>query len=302
MGKTTRIVLLSVSTVLAIVMFLVIWAVRPGNYSAVLEEARNRNQSLLNIDVSVSNEEIRDALLEDGSLKEEIVSSLKADDGFVQEVSLASSDYVDSMHSDAIQAYVDEHADELADELAAMIDSAIASYVNENYDYALGIIDERIQAYVDANYGYLVTLINNAVAAGVTDPEAVAQAVMDTIYDDLAAYVSNVDIEALREELVSYFDSRISQVVSDASFSEEQLDSIADALLANEKVQSLIDEAKADAVSEALEQYAQNNRQRIVSVPDFSASPIVTTDSDYQAVREAERQAAIQSLLGKMGQ
>lgn len=298
MGKTTRIVLLSVSTVLAIVMFLVIWAVRPGNYSAVLEEARNRNQSLLNIDVSVSNEEIRDALLEDGSLKEEIVSSLKADDGFVQDVSLAAFDYVDSAHSDAIQAYVDEHADELA----AMIDSAIASYVNDNYDYALGIIDERIQAYVDANYDYLVALINNAVAEGVTDPEAVAQAVMDTIYDDLAAYVSTVDIEALREELVSYFDSRISQVVSDASFSEEQLDSIADALLANEKVQALIDEAKADAVSEALEQYAQNNRQRIVSVPDFSASPIVTTDSDYQAVREAERQAAIQSLLGKMGQ
>ena len=134
------------------------------------------------------------------------------------------------------------------------------------------------------------------------EEEANLEAVMDTIYDDLAAYVSTVDIEALREELVSYFDSRISQVVSDASFSEEQLDSIADALLANEKVQALIDEAKADAVSEALEQYAQNNRQRIVSVPDFSASPIVTTDSDYQAVREAERQAAIQSLLGKMGQ
>ena len=47
MGRKTRIVLLSVTTVLAVVTFIAMLAVRPGTESQVLEAARERQQEPL---------------------------------------------------------------------------------------------------------------------------------------------------------------------------------------------------------------------------------------------------------------
>ena len=80
MGKSTRIVLLSITVVLAIAAFLVLWAVRPGTDNSLLEEARNRQaDGLITVDNTVDSEEVKTALLSDQDFLNRLASALAAD-------------------------------------------------------------------------------------------------------------------------------------------------------------------------------------------------------------------------------
>ena len=68
----------------------------------------------------------------------------------------------------------------------------------------------------------------------------------------------------------------------------------------SDEVRSLVDGLEKRILDEVDSRIEDSAMRRVVSIPDFEASPVVTSEDDYSSVREAERQGAIQSLLNAL--
>lgn len=297
MGKSTRIVLLSVTAVLAIAVFLVLWAVRPGSDSALLEQARSRQpQGLVDVTGEVDYDVIADELMADEDFMNMVASAVDVD----QEAAV-DDETVRRIADEAIQAYVDANMDELY----AIVDGRIQAYVDENMDVLDSMIDAAIQDYVDANYDTLMSLIAQQVALESVDEAALADALVEPVSQeilaDVQAYVDTIDVEAIVAGIEEQVETYVQSVFAQANaYTDEQVASIRDAVMDSDEVRSLVDGLEKRILDEVDSRIEDSAMRRVVSIPDFEASPVVTSEDDYSSVREAERQGAIQSLLNAL--
>lgn len=297
MGKSTRIVLLSVTAVLAIAVFLVLWAVRPGSDSALLEQARSRQtQGLVDVTGEVDYDVIADELMADEDFMNMVASAVDVD----QETAV-DDETVRRIADEAIQAYVDANMDELY----AIVDGRIQAYVDENMDVLDSMIDTAIQDYVDANYDTLMSLIAQQVALESVDEAALADALVEPVSQkilaDVQAYVDTIDVEAIVAGIEEQVETYVQSVFAQANaYTDEQVASIRDAVMDSDEVRSLVDGLEKRILDEVDSRIEDSAMRRVVSIPDFEASPVVTSEDDYSSVREAERQGAIQSLLNAL--
>ena len=357
MGKSSRIVLLSITAVLAIAVFLVLWAVRPGSGSTLIADARARqSQGLITVDTAVDTAALADELLADGTFIDSIAAALAQNDTVSQSISdgarqaaeSAVASYVDSYvaeHQDeftalaasAVEAYVAQHADPLdaviderirtyvdsilpdieaaaaagyADEAVAgigsIVDERIQAYVSSSLDELDAIIAADIQAYVDANYDELLSIIRNEIAANTVDESAIADLVagnvLATIRADVEAYLGQLDLDAIIQRVDSYAASVVDSLLSQANgYTDEKIAQLEDSMLTDSDVQAIVDEAVTSAAAGSTAAPAEVTVRHVVSVPDFESSPVVENEADYSSVRQAERQAAIDSLMQAIG-
>lgn len=356
MGKSSRIVLLSITAVLAIAVFLVLWAVRPGSGSTLIADARARqSQGLITVDTAVDTAALADELLADGTFIDSIAAALAQNDTVARSISdgarqaaeSAVASYVDSYvaeHQDeftalaasAVEAYAAQYADQLdaviderirtyvdsilpdieaaaagyADEAVAgigsIVDERIQAYVSSSLDELDAIIAADIQAYVDANYDELLSIIRNEIAANTVDESAIADLVagnvLATIRADVEAYLGQLDLDAIIQRVDSYAASVVDSLLSQANgYTDEKIAQLEDSMLTDSDVQAIVDEAVTSAVAGSTAAPAEVTVRHVVSVPDFESSPVVENEADYSSVRQAERQAAIDSLMQAIG-
>ena len=100
MGKSSRIVVLSVFSVLTLCVFLALLAVRPGIQNDILAQARARQaQSLVDVNEPLETDpqtvseaeafadEVRQILLSDESFRSDVANSVASDPAFIESIS-----------------------------------------------------------------------------------------------------------------------------------------------------------------------------------------------------------------------
>lgn len=299
MGKSTRIILLSVTVVLAVAAFLVLWAVRPGSDSMLLEQARSRQvQGLVDIDAEVDYDQVAAALVADDGFMNSLSSVLLDDE---ESAARLDADEVEKIVEAAIDSYVAENMGELE----TVIDNAIRAYVDDNMDELDVIIDDSIRSYVDANYDTLLSLIAQQVALESVDEDVLAQALVEpvsqAVMQDLQAYIGSIDVDAIVAGVEDQVEAYVLSVFEQATgYTDEQIAALKDALMDSDEVRSLMDDLESRIMDEVDSRIEDSASRRVVSIPDFESSPVVTSEDDYSSVREAERQGAIQNLLNAL--
>lgn len=299
MGKSTRIILLSVTVVLAVAAFLVLWAVRPGSDSMLLEQARSRQvQGLVDIDAEVDYDQVAAALVADDGFMNSLSSVLIDDE---ESSARLDADEVEKIVEAAIDSYVAENMGELE----TVIDNAIRSYVDDNMDELDVIIDDSIRSYVDANYDTLLSLIAQQVALEAVDEDVLAQALVEpvsqAVMQDLQEYIGSIDVDAIVAGVEDQVEAYVLSVFEQATgYTDEQIAALKDALMDSDEVRSLMDDLESRIMDEVDSRIEDSASRRVVSIPDFESSPVVTSEDDYSSVREAERQGAIQNLLNAL--
>lgn len=191
MGRKTRIILLSVTAVLAVVTFIAMLAVRPGTDSEVLEEARARQQEPL-LSVAEPLETDITALTEEEKMAEKVREILLSDEEFISAVSASIesvvpeyvSDWVNGEEASLIFSGIQERG----------VEEAVRRIVtDENIESIAELVASRLgtsdaEAYSDAT-ARIVALISSSLVI----PELQKSAIEDAIIE---YYESSKDLIA----------------------------------------------------------------------------------------------------------
>lgn len=266
MGKSSRIVVLSVFSVLTLCVFLALLAVRPGIQNDILAQARARQaQSLVDVNEPLETDpqtvseaeafadEVRQILLSDESFRSDVANSVASDPAFIESVSSQIRADVEEYVSSAVDAYIAENREAFL----SAVDEKIVSYVDANYDAAIGIIRNEIDSYAEDNYSALTGIIRTEIDSYVTDhydelvsliiSEASGEdineeelvnmltgPVSDEILAQITSYIDSIDFDGLKAELqgeIDAFDAQLREYVDSKSISEDEIRAIVDASL-----------------------------------------------------------------------
>ena len=326
MGKSSRIVVLSVFSVLTLCVFLALLAVRPGIQNDILAQARARQaQSLVDVNEPLETDpqtvseaeafadEVRQILLSDESFRSDVANSVASDPAFIESISSQIRADVEEYVSSAVDAYIAENGEAFL----SAVDEKIVSYVDANYDAAIGIIRNEIDSYVADHYDELVSLIiSEASGEDINEEELVNMLtgpVSDEILAQITSYIDSIDFDGLKAELqgeIDAFDAQLREYVDSKSISEDEIRAIVDASLGQwqsavadevtERVMSSIGDRLAAAQMESTTDTTAK-AERVVSTPDFTGLPEVTAPEEYSSARESARESAIDSLYAALG-
>lgn len=326
MGKSSRIVVLSVFSVLTLCVFLALLAVRPGIQNDILAQARARQaQSLVDVNEPLETDpqtvseaeafadEVRQILLSDESFRSDVANSVASDPAFIESISSQIRADVEEYVSSAVDAYIAENREAFL----SAVDEKIVSYVDANYDAAIGIIRNEIDSYVADHYDELVSLIiSEASGEDINEEELVNMLtgpVSDEILAQITSYIDSIDFDGLKAELqgeIDAFDAQLREYVDSKSISEDEIRAIVDASLGQwqsavadevtERVMSSIGDRLAAAQTESTTDTTAK-AERVVSTPDFTGLPEVTAPEEYSSARESARESAIDSLYAALG-
>ena len=326
MGKSSRIVVLSVFSVLTLCVFLALLAVRPGIQNDILAQARARQaQSLVDVNEPLETDpqtvseaeafadEVRQILLSDESFRSDVANSVASDPAFIESISSQIRADVEEYVSSAVDAYIAENREAFL----SAVDEKIVSYVDANYDAAIGIIRNEIDSYVADHYDELVSLIiSEASGEDINEEELVNMLtgpVSDEILAQITSYIDSIDFDGLKAELqgeIDAFDAQLREYVDSKSISEDEIRAIVDASLGQwqsavadevtERVMSSIGDRLAAAQMESTTDTTAK-AERVVSTPDFTGLPEVTAPEEYSSARESARESAIDSLYAALG-
>lgn len=225
-----------------------------------------------------------------------------------------------------IQAYVDDNMEALSQVIAGQIQS----YVDENLTVLDQMIDEHINNYVAENEDLLLAIIRDEVSKGGIDTDAIVDSVTASIMSEvesrIADALTSIDVDdliamissSIEDFSASIVDEAVSQANAYSDNLAEEGRAYAEDLVAqgqdyvDDAVRGLIDAADAEEIArDVMASYEDEIREGVnaqveevveelgrtpITVPDLSRSPSAS-DEDYSAVRESERQAAIDSVL-----
>lgn len=326
MGKSSRIVVLSVFSVLTLCVFLALLAVRPGTQNDILAQARARQaQSLVDVNEPLETDpqavseaeafadEVRQILLSDESFRSDVANSVASDPAFIESISSQIRAEAEEYVSSAVDAYIAENEEAFL----SAVDEKIVSYVDANYDAAIGIIRNEIDSYVADHYDELVSLIiSEASGEDINEEELVNMLtgpVSDEILAQITSYIDSIDFDGLKAELqgeIDAFDAQLREYVDSKSISEDEIRAIVDASLeqwqsavadeVTERVMSSIGDRLAAAETESTTDTTVK-AERVVSTPDFTGLPEVTAPEEYSSARESARESAIDNLYAALG-
>ena len=149
----------------------------------------------------------------------------------------------------------------------------------------MAAVDDAIQSYVDANYDELVDMIE----ANAVDADALASA----IEDEVMAYIDSLDLEALRSDIEEALAPYAEEIVAQANdYTDSRIDDVYD------QMGQIADQPSV----QTSEPSSSSRSSGIVSAPDFVSTARVSDEGDYASAREAEREAAIQSIFSAIAQ
>lgn len=308
MGKSSRIVLLSVTATLAVAAFLVLWAVRPGQDSDVLAQARERqNQNLLDVREPLETDPA--AISEAESFAAEVEQIILTDDQFVGSLSEAVAGtegfqtQVEGIVTPAAEAAMRDAAGIAAETAAATSEELIQAAVDEYYpqveqlirdiaaETAASTSEELIQTAVDEYYPVVEQIVAEAAALAAVDEEAIVELVTERIYADIQAYVEAVDIERIVDDAVaaatSYTDDAVAGALDSATAYGEGL--LADAnAYTDDAVASAVD---SDEVARIVTQVMESYRTSLAN--EIAGEVLARVEAEvYPAVGEMVNQGA----------
>lgn len=279
MSRSARIVTLTVTAVLTVAVFAGLWMVRPGEDSQVLTAARERQaEGLVSVsepletDTATLSEqqqfanEVQAILLNDSTFRREIEALLIADEDFIAQIKDAVMPEVRT----EVDTLVASYASEYESEIRTMVEEESLKYSDTTrlVDELIGPITNRIYADFSADSEYV-----NEVARIVSERISTTTSVSEAELERYAIDIYN-----------RYYDEIIADIV--------------------QRVLAALDEYTAQTTAEAAEPAVPSApvfepSTRVVTAPDFSSVNVVP-ESDYEAVRAAERERAIRSVLNSL--
>ena len=194
MGRKTRIILLSITAVLAVVTFIAMLAVRPGTESEVLAAARARQQEPLLSVAEPLETDVR-TLTEEERMAEKVKELLLSDEEFIGSVSSSIESVVPEYVTEWVNG--EEAASILAELQERGVEEAVSRIVtDENIDRIAETVSSRL---------------------GTSDPGAFADAT-DRIVSIISSSLTipAVQKSAIENAILAFYESNKEQIASDA--------------------------------------------------------------------------------------
>ena len=195
MGRKTRIILLSITAVLAVVTFIAMLAVRPGTESEVLDEARARQQEPLLSVAEPLETDVR-TLTEEQEMAEKVREILLADEDFIAAVSSS----IESVVPEYVSGWVE------GEEAAAVfsgiqergVEEAVKRIVtDENIDRIAELVASKLGTADSGAFSDATDRIVSIISASLVIPELQKSAISNAI---IAYYENNKD--AIAEDVI----------------------------------------------------------------------------------------------------
>ncbi len=332
MGKSSRIVLLTITSVLAIFVFGAMWVVKPSEEGSVLSAARERqNTPLVSVaeplktDVKALSEEeefelkVRNLLTEDPEFINKLTNSIKTsmleDEAFVKQIESKVDDVVLSRVDERVKYYVSIYESEL-NSLLESYKKEITTNVNSKLESALEInslVDRLIEPVTVAVYedfaakeGFDIDTVTSIVLEKISsDKDIFTQDVLKVVYEEIDAALSEVDernseilndVKALLESQKTSVDEASVRAIVNEVVSAKQEEIVVDVV---ERVLANIDSLVTDKVQNYVD-------QKVPASPVIITEPIVkapklenmaVSEAEFVSVRANTREEAIKNVL-----
>lgn len=335
MGRSSRIVFLTITAILAIFVFVAMWVVKPSGNSNVLTAARERqNTPLVSVDKpletdvkTLSQEEefeqkVRKLLAEDPEFLEKLTQSIKAsllaDSSFTQELESQVDSVVASRVDERVDYYVSIYEPQIEEMLSSYKDEVYKN-VNSKLESALeiqGLVDRLITPVTEAVYadfvakeGFDIETVTQLVLDSIaSDREALKQEVINIAYEETTAALDEVD------EIVKELKADVMNTISQQ---EKPIDEVAIREIVDQIYKENQDKMIVDTVNKVLSQIDSIINNKVQSyvdninppeAPRFVNQIVVAPSLDNMAVPEAEyldtrnsaREEAIKKVLDSL--
>ena len=335
MGRSSRIVFLTITAILAIFVFVAMWVVKPSGNSNVLTAARERqNTPLVSVDKpletdvkTLSQEEefeqkVRKLLAEDPEFLEKLTQSIKAsllaDSLFTQELESQVDSVVASRVDERVDYYVSIYEPQIEEMLSSYKDEVYKN-VNSKLESALeiqGLVDRLITPVTEAVYedfvakeGFDIETVTQLVLDSIaSDREALKQEVINIAYEETTAALDEVD------EIVKELKADVMNTISQQ---EKPIDEVAIREIVDQIYKENQDKMIIDTVNKVLSQIDSIINNKVQSyvdninppeAPRFVNQIVVAPSLDNMAVPEAEyldtrnsaREEAIKKVLDSL--
>ncbi len=335
MGRSSRIVFLTITAILAIFVFVAMWVVKPSGNSNVLTAARERqNTPLVSVEKpletdikTLSQEEefeqkVRKLLAEDPDFLEKLTQSIKAsllaDSSFTQELESQVDSVVASRVDERVDYYVSIYEPQIEEMLSSYKDEVYKN-VNSKLESALeiqGLVDRLITPVTEAVYadfvakeGFDIETVTQLVLDSIaSDREALKQEVINIAYEETTAALDEVD------EIVKELKADVMNTISQQ---EKPIDEVAIREIVDQIYKENQDKMIVDTVNKVLSQIDSIINNKVQSyvdninppeAPRFVNQIVVAPSLDNMAVPEAEyldtrnsaREEAIKKVLDSL--
>lgn len=335
MGRSSRIVFLTITAILAIFVFVAMWVVKPSGNSNVLTAARERqNTPLVSVEKpletdikTLSQEEefeqkVRKLLAEDPEFLEKLTQSIKAsllaDSSFTQELESQVDSVVASRVDERVDYYVSIYKPQIEEMLSSYKDEVYKN-VNSKLESALeiqGLVDRLITPVTEAVYadfvakeGFDIETVTQLVLDSIaSDREALKQEVINIAYEETTAALDEVD------EIVKELKADVMNTISQQ---EKPIDEVAIREIVDQIYKENQDKMIIDTVNKVLSQIDSIINNKVQSyvdninppeAPRFVNQIVVAPSLDNMAVPEAEyldtrnsaREEAIRKVLDSL--
>lgn len=335
MGRSSRIVFLTITAILAIFVFVAMWVVKPSGNSNVLTAARERqNTPLVSVEKpletdikTLSQEEefeqkVRKLLAEDPEFLEKLTQSIKAsllaDSLFTQELESQVDSVVASRVDERVDYYVSIYEPQIEEMLSSYHDEVYKN-VNSKLESALeiqGLVDRLITPVTEAVYadfvakeGFDIETVTQLVLDSIaSDREALKQEVINIAYEETTAALDEVD------EIVKELKADVMNTISQQ---EKPIDEVAIREIVDQIYKENQDKMIVDTVNKVLSQIDSIINNKVQSyvdninppeAPRFVNQIVVAPSLDNMAVPEAEyldtrnsaREEAIKKVLDSL--
>ena len=335
MGRSSRIVFLTITAILAIFVFVAMWVVKPSGNSNVLTAARERqNTPLVSVEKpletdikTLSQEEefeqkVRKLLAEDPDFLEKLTQSIKAsllaDSSFTQELesqvdSVVASrvdervDYYVSIYEPQIEEMLSSYKDEVYKNVNSKLESALE--IQSLVDRLITPVTEAVYADFVAKEGFDIETVTQLVLDSIaSDREALKQEVINIAYEETTAALDEVD------EIVKELKADVMNTISQQ---EKPIDEVAIREIVDQIYKENQDKMIVDTVNKVLSQIDSIINNKVQSyvdninppeAPRFVNQIVVAPSLDNMSVPEAEyldtrnsaREEAIKKVLDSL--
>lgn len=335
MGRSSRIVFLTITAILAIFVFVAMWVVKPSGNSNVLTAARERqNTPLVSVEKpletdikTLSQEEefeqkVRKLLAEDPDFLEKLTQSIKAsllaDSSFTQELESQVDSVVASRVDERVDYYVSIYEPQIEEMLSSYKDEVYKN-VNSKLESALeiqGLVDRLITPVTEAVYadfvakeGFDIETVTQLVLDSIaSDREALKQEVINIAYEETTAALDEVDeiVKELKADVmntISQQEKPIDEVaireIVDQIYKENQDKMIVDTV---NKVLSQIDSIINNKVQSYVDNITPPETPRFVNqiVVAPSLDNMAVPEAEYLDTRNSAREEAIRKVLDSL--
>ena len=335
MGRSSRIVFLTITAILAIFVFVAMWVVKPSGNSNVLTAARERqNTPLVSVEKpletdikTLSQEEefeqkVRKLLAEDPDFLEKLTQSIKAsllaDSSFTHELESQVDSVVASRVDERVDYYVSIYEPQIEEMLSSYKDEVYKN-VNSKLESALeiqGLVDRLITPVTEAVYadfvakeGFDIETVTQLVLDSIaSDREALKQEVINIAYEETTAALDEVD------EIVKELKADVMNTISQQ---EKPIDEVAIREIVDQIYKENQDKMIVDTVNKVLSQIDSIINNKVQSyvdninppeAPRFVNQIVVAPSLDNMSVPEAEyldtrnnaREEAIRKVLDSL--